>query len=115
MPPEVHSLFSADGDGPTGRETFTTLLAGRRFRLEHIVSRGSAGAEGFWYDQGQPEWVALLCGEAGLEFPDGSLELRAGDCLLIPAGLRHRVARTSADAVWMALHFEPAADGEATR
>lgn len=110
MPPKVYSLFSADtvdsADGPDGRETFTTLLEGRRFRLEHIVSRGAASAGSFWYDQDQPEWVALLRGAAVLEFADGSLELRAGDCLRIPAGLRHRVAGTSADAVWVALHFE---------
>ncbi|MGL4319019.1 MAG: cupin domain-containing protein, partial [Pseudomonas sp.] len=59
------------------------------------------------YDQPKPEWVALLKGCASLQFADGSLELAAGDALLIPAHCRHRVAACSADAIWLALHFEP--------
>ena len=50
--------------------------------------------------------MALLGGNATLEFDDGSLALAAGDALLIPAHCRHRVAACSLDAVWLALHFQ---------
>ncbi len=84
----------------------TRLLAsGAQFRLEHILSAEHASATGFWYDQAQAEWVVLLAGSATLEFEDGMLTLAAGDALLIPAHLKHRVARSQA-AVWLALHFD---------
>jgi cupin 2 domain-containing protein len=94
------------GAGKAGEESFATLLAGRDFELEEIVSRGAASPEGFWYDQGRDEWVLLAKGEAKLRFEDERLiDLKAGDHVMIPAGTRHRVEATSADAVWVALHF----------
>ncbi|WP_367871624.1 cupin domain-containing protein [Luteolibacter sp. Populi] len=87
-------------------ESFAALVAGKDFELEEIVSRGAASPEGFWYDQERSEWVLLAKGEATLRFErDELVELKAGEYLLIPAGVRHRVERTSADAVWLALHF----------
>ena len=53
------------------------------------------------------EWVVLLQGEAILACEDGpTLNLRAGDHLLIPARKRHRVEHTSADppCIWIAVH-----------
>lgn len=102
MLPTVFSLFSRN-EG-LDRELISPVLAGHGFRLEHIVSNGAASPGGFWYDQDGNEWVALIQGAATLEFPDGSLHLRAGDCLLIEAHRRHRVSFTSPDAVWIALH-----------
>lgn len=91
-----------------GAETVTTLLRHPAFTLEHIVSRGAASPDGFWYDQDRDEWVLLLRGEAGLRFESGEIvSLTAGDPLLIPAHRRHRVERTSPDAVWLALHHSP--------
>ncbi len=107
MLPEVKSLFASADDGRG--ELFETLLEGAAFRLEQIASFGAGSDPGFWYDQKTPEWVALVRGSAGLEFEEGRLTLKAGDALLIPAGMRHRVSHTSADAVWLALHFEVAA------
>jgi cupin 2 domain-containing protein len=105
MLPEIRPLF----EGPPGAagEVLTELASGARFSLHHIASHGAASPAGFWYDQQEPEWVALVSGQAILEFPDGPLPLKAGDALLIPAFQRHRVARTSPDAVWIALHFRP--------
>ena len=99
--PEVRSLFDAGGEG----ETIDVVASGGAFRLEFIVSRGAASPDGFWYDQDNPEWVVLVRGAAVLEFRVGRLALRAGDGLLIPAHLEHRVAETSVDAVWLAAHF----------
>ena len=107
--PEVRSIFAVGGGG--GEEAVLRLCEGDQFRLEQIVSFGAASAPGCWYDQEWSEWVVLLRGTAALEFGDGTLTLGAGDFLQIPAHLRHRVARTSADAVWIAVHYPDQSGG----
>ena len=93
--------------GTPGEETCATLLRHPAFTLEHLVSRGAASPDGFWYDQERAEWVLLLRGQAELRFESGeTLQLTAGDPLLIPARRRHRVERTSPDALWLALHYQ---------
>ena len=93
--------------GPPGEETITALIRNPAFTLEQIVPRGAASPKGFRYDQDRGEWVLLLCGEVDLRFESGQqVALTAGDPLPIPAHRRHRVERTSADAVWLALHFD---------
>lgn len=89
-------------------ELFATLLDRPGLRIERIVSYGHASPEGFWYDQPQGEWVALLTGWAKLRFEDRVVELRPGDYLDIPAHTRHRVEATSSDepAVWLAVHYD---------
>ena len=92
-------------------ELFETLLRGRDFRLERIVSRGHATPEGQWYDQDEHEWVLLVSGAAALEI-EGREELRVlapGDHVLLPARCRHRVAWTAAEeeTVWVALFYSP--------
>ncbi|KAJ3058432.1 hypothetical protein HK102_010506, partial [Quaeritorhiza haematococci] len=37
-------------------------------RVERIVSHGQASPEGFWYDQDEREFVAVLRGAARLRF-----------------------------------------------
>ncbi|MEC5399378.1 cupin domain-containing protein [Uliginosibacterium sp. H1] len=95
---------------PGSEEHFDTLLARPGLRLERIVSHLHASPPGFWYEQADDEWVLLVQGEAELAFDDGKvLALRAGDHVTIPAGCRHRVARTGRDTVWLALHVTPEA------
>ena len=103
MPPAVQNLFDASVE--SGGERVARVADGAGFRFEHIVSNRAASRPGFWYDQDNSEWVALVRGHATLEFDDGRLELEPGDSLVIPAHVKHRVAETSADAVWLALHF----------
>jgi len=105
---QTANLF-AGVPGPTGEETFETLLETAYFRLERIVSTGQATPDGQWYDQERNEWVALLTGSAGLHF-EGETEvrvLRPGDHVLIPAHRRHRVAWTDPQqqTVWLAIHY----------
>ena len=103
MPPAVNNLMESP---PGETETVHPLLDLPGIRLEQIVSNGQASAEGFWYDQKEPEWVMLVRGEAVLWFdPGGDVMLKTGDFLLIPANTRHRVESVSGDAVWLALHF----------
>ncbi len=101
----LFACFSTD----RARERFSTLLETTSFKLERIVSHGHATPEGEWYDQERSEWVVLLKGSAGLLI-EGETEvriMRAGDYVLIPAHVRHRVAWTQPDVetVWLALHY----------
>ncbi len=48
-------------------ELMTPLLKCSGVRLERIVSRGQASSPGFWYEQDEGEWVAVLQGAARLE------------------------------------------------
>ena len=95
---------------PPDKEIFEELLRASSFRVERIVSSGQASPSGFWYDQEEDEWVALLQGQAVLEFEDGAVQnLRKGDWLFLPAHMRHRVASTSKEppCIWLAVFARP--------
>jgi cupin 2 domain-containing protein len=85
------------------------LARGKRTLVERIVSQGHCSPQGFWYEQDWDEWVAVVQGEAGLEIKGQNdlMRLAKGDCLLIPAHVKHRVAWTSADpqTIWLAVHI----------
>ncbi len=88
-------------------ELTKTLAAGPGVRLERIVSLGQCSPDGFWYDQAETEWVALLAGHARIRI-DGradDIALGPGDTLLLPAHCRHRVAWTDPNepTIWLAL------------
>lgn len=98
----------------SGREVFETLLESGPLKIERITSRGQTTPSGEWLCEDTAEWVALLQGEARLEFASESTEtyLTRGDYLYIPPGSRHRVNMTSRSppAVWLAIHVtDPAA------
>jgi len=101
------NLF-ADLPGPRGSEDVTALFAAAHLRIERIVSRGHASPPGFWYDQDWSEWVMVVSGAAGLTIEGESepRQLKAGDYVLIPPHVRHRVEWTESDAptVWLAIH-----------
>lgn len=94
-------------------ESIEILASGSGGRVERIVSRGHFSPPGFWYDQEDPEWVMVVRGCARLEFqdPSSTLELAAGDALLIPARCRHRVAWTDPDrdTIWIAVYLKDGA------
>jgi len=88
------------------KEHFEDLLRNPDVRIERIVSTGQTTPEGIWYDQAEDEWVALLQGEATLQFGNGTImKLKPGDYLLIPAHRKHRVTFTSTQppAIWLAI------------
>ena len=89
-------------------ELVEVLAEGPRVRIERIVSDGHGSPEDFWYDQEQNEWVLLISGSAVLEFADRTLEMKAGDYVLIPARQKHRVLSTSPveKTVWLAVFYE---------
>ena len=87
-------------------EEWTDVLAeGPNIRIERIVSAGQVSD---WYDQPQTEFVALLQGEAVIEFEPGKkIALGRGDTLLIRPHERHRVSHTSSEppCVWLCVFF----------
>lgn len=90
-------------------ELCQTLLEKPTVRIERIVSRGQHSPDDFWYDQPQDEWVLLLQGRARLGFMDAeSIDMQAGDYLLIAAHCKHRVEWTQPDAIsiWLAIHLD---------
>jgi len=108
--PTVRNIF-AELAAPAAAEKFSTLFENARARVERIVSHAHSSPPGFWYDQSEDEWVIILRGGATLEFEGGeSVEMRAGDYLTIPAHVRHRVARTDDETIWLAVHVSPRSD-----
>ena len=90
-------------------EVVDIVAEGRGVRIERIVSAGHASPPGFWYDQQEAEWVAVLQGEAQLAFQDENAptHLRPGDHVYIAAGRKHRVNWTSENppTIWLAVFF----------
>lgn len=93
-----------------GGEITETILATPALRILRVTSLGQASPAGFWYDQPETEWVALLAGAARLRFEGepAARRLGPGDCLEIAAHRRHRVEWTdpAQPTVWLAV-FHP--------
>ena len=101
---DVKNLFANIADAKSGEE-FLTLFENTNGKVERIVSHTHSSPAGFWYDQEEDEWVTVLRGEATLEFFGGAqVDLTAGDYLTIPRHVKHRVARTSEETIWLAVH-----------
>ena len=87
-------------------EFFNDLITAKAVKIERIVSNGQTTPAGQWYDQDLDEWVVLIQGEAELGYESGDkLRLIAGDHVLIPAHVRHRVVFTSEipPCIWIAV------------
>lgn len=91
-------------------EVVDVLCRGRDCRVERIVSHGHVSPPGFWYDQGEAEWVLVLRGAARLRLEDPAevIELGPGDSFDIAAHRRHRVEWTTPaePTVWLAVFYE---------
>lgn len=99
---------------PEARVTeVTALLAGGAgARVERVVSHGQASPPGFWYDQDEAEFVAVVAGRARLRI-EGEADARqmaAGDWIVLPPHCRHRVDWTDPDqpTVWLAVFYRVA-------
>ena len=105
----IKNIFTTTGiPFAKDQEQVERLCSGEGLFIERIISRGQVSDPGHWYDQDRHEWVLLLTGKASLQFENGQLlHLSGGDYLLLPAGLKHRVAYTSKDreCIWLAVHF----------
>lgn len=105
MTPPLQNFFRDAAGDPRTEEHIQPLFQSAGVRIERIASHGRASEDGFWYDQPTDEWVMLMLGSAVLEYEDAPpVELKKGDWLIIPRHVRHRVASTSSDAIWLAVH-----------
>ena len=96
------------------KEFVQTLLDVPNVRIERIVSHGHASPKEFWYDQDQHEWVIVLRGAARLQFEDGTIEMKPGDFINIPAFKKHRVDWTTPDepTIWLGVRYAAAKPGD---
>jgi len=86
-------------------EIVSVLAENRNVRIERIISTGQTSC---WYDQNETEFVALLTGNAIIEYHDGKqVSLQAGDTIIIEPHLKHRVAYTSSNppAIWLCVFY----------
>jgi len=91
---------------PLAEELITILAETPNVRIERIISAGQVTAD--WYDQSETEFVALLEGNAVVEYENGkNVELAKGDTLLIKPHERHKVSYTSNDppCVWLCIFY----------
>ena len=88
----------------SGGEIADILWQAEGLRVERIVSRGDVSPAGFWYDQEEDEWVAVLEGEAELEFETHKTRLAPGEYLVIPKHTRHRVLKTT-QCIWLCMFY----------
>jgi cupin 2 domain-containing protein len=90
-------------------ECVDVLLTRPGIRIERIISFGQTNPPGFWYDQGEGEWVLVLSGAARLRFADESEArlLGPGDWLDIIPHRRHRVEWTDprTPTIWLAIFY----------
>ena len=87
-------------------ELTTVLAQGGKVRIERIVSTGQISD---WYDQDETEFVALLEGNAIIEYEGGNaIAMSRGDTLLIKPHERHRVSYTSSQppCVWLCVFYQ---------
>lgn len=94
---------------PLTEELFEPILNTSGLLIERIVSMGQITPPNEWYNQANDEWVMLLQGTARLVFDHNqgeTINLVAGDYLLIPQNRKHRVVYTSVEppCVWLAIH-----------
>lgn len=93
-------------DPRAATERFDALLERPGLRIERIVSSGQATSPGEWCDQAEDEWVIVIEGSAVLTIEGrGEFMMARGDHVHLPARCRHRVERTEAPTIWIAVHF----------
>ncbi len=94
-----------DAATPDTGESFEALAKLRETTIERIVSSATPGLDP--YDLTQDEWVLLVRGSARLDVAGETIDLVAGDYVLLPAHTPHHVVETSNGTLWLAIHVEP--------
>ncbi len=93
----------------TPEEFFEILAEGSSnfSRIERIISQGHTSPENFWYDQNEFEFVAVLQGEAKIEFESEIIKMSSGEWIIISPHEKHRVIYTSENpcCVWLAVFY----------
>jgi cupin 2 domain-containing protein len=95
-------------DAPHNGETHIPLVStdGGRTQIEQILSGQVATPAD--YLESTHEWVTVLAGGATIEVADERIDLAAGDWVLLPADVPHRLTRVDEGTSWLAVHLGPA-------
>jgi len=90
---------------PLPDELTTVLAESGTVRIERIISSGQVSD---WYDQSETEFVALLEGNAVIDFENNkTTAMSKGDTILIKPHERHRVIFTSSEppCIWFCVFY----------
>lgn len=92
------------------KEAVREVMNDGRIRMERIVSLGQVSPPGFWYDQEEHEWIAVLSGKAILQLEEQTepITMTAGDTFYLPARTKHRVEWTDPlnPTIWLAVFWK---------
>jgi cupin 2 domain-containing protein len=97
---EQGRLWGADG-APAKGERVETLVTRPGFSVEQILS-GTLDAAAD-YRQDHDEWVVVLAGGAVITVDGAAVGLSAGEWLLLPRGIPHRLESTVPGTSWLAV------------
>ena len=106
MSPVVRGHLQPPGNAPQLGERVDPLarISGD-VRVEQILSGELEAPADFLQDH--DEWVVVLSGRAALDVAGEQLDLFAGDWIVLPADVPHRVLRTQPGTSWLAVHGQP--------
>jgi uncharacterized cupin superfamily protein len=103
--PILRGRLSSAADAPARGERATELARMGNVVVEQILSGRLDGPVDDC--QAQAEWVVFLEGGAVLEVGGERVDLVAGDWVLLPAGVPHRLVETTPGTSWLAVHVHP--------
>ena len=90
-------------------EVFETLVQSSHCKIKRIISLGQVTPKNEYYEQNEDEFVIVLQGAATLLFLDTqkTMEMKSGDYVFIPAGVKHRVqwCDTKVQTIWLAIYI----------
>lgn len=95
--------IDADDRPPATGERFTDLVTTGAVRIETIHSSDSPDPRE--YCQDHDEWVLVVEGGAVLEVGGNEVVMGAGEWIMIPTGVVHRVVSTVWGTRWLAVHI----------
>jgi cupin 2 domain-containing protein len=89
-------------DSPATGERIEQFFTLGNVVFEQILSGADVKPEDYLQDQ--DEWVVVLAGRAVMEVAGDRVELAAGDWVLLPAAVPHRLVEVDAGTNWLAVH-----------
>lgn len=93
------------GDAPRYGETTESLATVSGVTVEQILSGELSAPQD--YDQDHDEWVVVLAGGPVLEIGKEAVTLTAGEWLVLPKGVPHRLVSTRRQTSWLAVRVPP--------
>jgi hypothetical protein len=106
VPDLVRGRLDPPEAAPPNGEQFRRLARVGGTEIEQILSGALDGPADFL--QAHDEWVVVLAGGAELDVDGTACTLTAGDWIVLPAGVPHRVVRCEPGTSWLAVHAKAA-------